>query len=258
MEMNYPKAKKDKIFRDIKDNGYALLKDIYSSKEIDRVKNSLVRMLNYIKPDNKIKNLQEKYYQIKEYSPKLKAHFYDMVQHETESLRLLRKPKIHDLVKNFFKTEVIFSASPSIHIFDSENDRFLEPHQEISQYSKDFLFIWAPLYNAKNSQGVLLIFKDSHKKGYQKHHFDNKLGSAQVSKEIINKFEKKIIEVDAGSALLIHSALIHGSIKTKKKRFARFVLCDRLCPLVKLPYLRKEKAPIKIPYVGVDYNAIVD
>ena len=124
--------------------------------------------------------------------------------------------------------------------------------------AKDFLFIWAPLYKAKNSQGGLLIFKDSHKKGYQKHHFDNKLGSAQVSKEIINKFEKKIIEVDAGSALLIHSALIHGSIKTKKKRFARFVLCDRLCPLVKLPYLRKEKAPIKIPYVGVDYNAIVD
>ena len=51
---------------------------------------------------------------------------------------------------------------------------------------------------------------------------------------------------------------IKHSIKTKKKRFARFVLCDRLCPLVKLPYLRKEKAPIKIPYVGVDYNAIVD
>ena len=73
--MNYPKAKKDKIFRNIRDNGYALLKDIYSVKEIDRVKNSLVGMLNYIKPDNKIKNLQKKYYQIKEYSPKLKAHF---------------------------------------------------------------------------------------------------------------------------------------------------------------------------------------
>ena len=73
-----------------------------------------------------------------------------------------------------------------------------------------------------------------------------------------NQFEKKIVEVEAGSALLIHSSLIHGSIKTKKKRFARFILCDRLCPLVKLPYLREEKAPIKIPYVGVDYNTIVD
>ena len=60
--MNYPKAKKEKICRNIRKNGYALLKDIYSEKEIDRVKNSLVRMLNYIKPNSKIKNLQEKYY----------------------------------------------------------------------------------------------------------------------------------------------------------------------------------------------------
>lgn len=256
--MNYPKEEKEKIFQGIKENGYALLKNIFPAQDINNVKKSLCEMLNYIKPDSKITNLQEKYYQIKEYSPELKSHFYDMVQHEIESLRLLRNPKVHNLVKEFFKTEVIFSASPSIHIFDSENERFLEPHQEISQYSKDFLFIWAPLYDAKADQGGLLVFKDSHKKGYQKHHFDNKLGSAQISKEIINQFEKKIVEVEAGSALLIHSSLIHGSIKTKKKRFARFILCDRLCPLVKLPYLKEEKAPIKIPYVGVDYNTIVD
>ena len=39
-------------------------------------------------------------------------------------------------------------------------------------------------------------------------------------------------------------------------RFARFILCDRYCPLQKIPYLKKEDAPLKIPHFGTDYNAI--
>ena len=66
------------------------------------------------------------------------------------------------------------------------------------------------------------------------------------------------LDVKAGSALLIHSALIHGSRKTNKKRFARFCITDRYNPLQKIPYLRDEKAPMKIPYVGVDLNKILD
>ena len=60
--MNYPKEEKDKIFQGIKENGYALLKNIFPAQDINNVKKSLVEMLNYIKPDSKIKNLQEKYY----------------------------------------------------------------------------------------------------------------------------------------------------------------------------------------------------
>ena len=74
---------------------------------------------------------------------------------------------------------------------------------------------------------------------------------------------QKVLQVKAGSALLIHSAVVHGSVKTKKQRFARFVMTDRFCPLIKLPYLRNEKAPLLIPYMFegediVDYNSIKD
>ena len=208
-------------------------------------------------------SLQEKYYQVKEYNPNLKAHFYDMCAFELETRLALHDPKILNLVKGYFGTNVLFSGRPAIHIHDSENERFLEPHQETNMFSKDFLFVWAPLYDAKNDQGGLLIYKNSHKHGYWKHKVDNKIGSTNINLKKLKKFEKKILKVEAGSALLIHSAVVHGSIKTRKRRFARFVMTDRFCPLIKLPYLRNEKAPLLIPYMfegedKIDYNSIVD
>ena len=147
-------------------------------------------------------------------------------------------------------------------IYDDENDRFLAPHQETNQFSRDFLFIWAPLYDAKGDQGGITIYENSHKHGYWQHHTNNNLGSTNVISEAASKFKKKKLEVDAGSALLIHSAMIHESVNTNKKGFARFIVIDRLCPLKQVPYLEKADVPKKIPYPGhgeggdtVDYNS---
>ena len=263
--MYYSKNEKEKIFNEIKENGFSLLHNIYSEETLNKIKNSLLRMLNYIKPDNKIMDLQEKYYQIKDYSPILKGHFYDMCAYEFETRQALHDPRIIDLVKGFFNTETVFSGRPAIHIHDSENEQYLEPHQETGQYSKDNMLLWAPLYDAKGDQGGLCIYQDSHKHGYQRHDAKNKLGSTQIEPKIINKFKKKLLEVDAGGALLIHSAVIHESVETKKKRFARFIITERFCPLQKIPYLRKEDVPLKIPYAGkyfaggdIDYESIED
>ena len=263
MKTKFRLREKEKIFKNIRENGYAILHNIYSKKRINRVKNSLFSMLNYIKFDDKITDLQEKYYQVKDYNPNLKAHFYDMCAFELETRLALHDPIILDLVKGYFGTDVLFSGRPAIHIHDSENERFLEPHQETNMFSKDFLFVWAPLYDAKEDQGGLLIYKNSHKHGYWKHRLNNKIGSTNINLKKLKKFKKKILQVNVGSALLIHSAVVHGSVKTRKKRFARFVMTDRFCPLIKLPYLRNEKASLLIPYMfegedKVDYNTIID
>jgi hypothetical protein len=42
----------------------------------------------------------------------------------------------------------------------------------------------------------------------------------------------------------------------KNKDGLRIVITERLNPLKKIPYLKDENAPLKIPYTGVDYNAI--
>ena len=56
----------------------------------------------------------------------------------------------------------------------------------------------------------------------------------------------------------MHSALIHGTLATKKKNIAKFVMVDRFNPLKKIPYLRDVNKPMKIPHFDVDYNLIVD
>ena len=256
--MQYSDKEKINIYSEINENGFCKLNNVFSNSQIESVKDSLFKILNYIKPDDSIKDLQEKYYQVKNHSMKLKAHFFDMTSFDINTLQILFDEKIIDLVKGYFKTEVVFSGRPSVHIHDSENERFLDPHQETNQCAKDFLFIWAPLYDAKGDQGGLNVYEKSHKYGYWKHHNTNKLGSSHLKEDVLNKFKKRRMEVNAGSALLIHSALIHGSVETKKHKFARFILCDRYCPLQKIPYLRKEEASLKIPHFGTDYNLITE
>ena len=76
-----------------------------------------------------------------------------------------------------------------------------------------------------------------------------------VDQSISKKFEKVELEVKAGSVVLMHSATLHGGYPNKTKGSVRITVCERYCPLQKMPYLKNPKAPIKIPYTA-NYNSI--
>ena len=45
----------------------------------------------------------------------------------------------------------------------------------------------------------------------------------------------------------------------QKKGHVKYVLCDRLNPLQKIPYLKNpDFKTMKIPHFGIDYNSIKD
>ena len=250
------------IYKNIDDHGYHILNDFISEQQINIIKSALLSMLQYIKPDD-ITDLNEKYYQIQKEHPVLLSHFYDLLPSEINTLQTFYSPVFIDLIKGYFKTDVLLSARPAIHIHDSTNVRFLVPHQETHQFSTDFLFIWLPLDDTNYELGRLAIYKDSHKDGYCTHHLDNQLGSSHIKTDIVERYERYEIDIPAGSAALVHSALIHGSCQNRKKDHVRWILSDRYCPLQKLPFLKEENAERKIPYMephlkDLDYNAIVD
>ena len=58
-------------------------------------------MLNYVYKDDKIKDLQKKYFQILEKYPKLKGNFSDLAE-QTEILKLLNDDRTVDLVRGYF------------------------------------------------------------------------------------------------------------------------------------------------------------
>ncbi len=122
--MNYLKT-----IKEIKTNGYSICNDFYKKKDLNKIKNSLLNTLNYIKK-SKQKNLQKKYYEIKKYNRKLKGNWYDMANYNLTLFEFVHNKKIIELVKKYFKTKVIFSSRPCIHVHDDTNKHILLPHQK--------------------------------------------------------------------------------------------------------------------------------
>lgn len=259
------KLNNKKILREINDNGYSIIKNYFDKKDLDILKKSLLDTLNYIDFDNE-KDLKKKYFKIKLNNPKLKSHWYDISCFNTEMLRLIHTKQIIKLVKEYFNTNVVFSGRPAIHVHDFENDFLLEAHQETKQFARDFFLFWAPLWDTNKENGGLTVYKDSHKNGYFEHSIDpapgQKVWTKQFThvkdKKVLEKFRKINLEVKAGSAVLLHSACIHEGYPITKKGGLRIVITDRLNPLKKIPFLKDENKPMKIPYTGVDYNQIND
>jgi len=177
----------------------------------------------------------------------------------------LHSKDVTDFIKEFFKTEVVFSARPCIHVHDDSNDYLLDPHQETNLFAKDGILLWSPIYNTNKDTGGLAIYKDSHKHGFFNHKLEHPtLGKkawtkdfTHIDPEIVKKFKRIELEVEAGSAVLAINSLVHSGYQMKKKGHARITITERYNPLKKIPYLRDEKAPLKIPYV-FDYNQLVD
>ena len=261
MNNNWNKKKK---IKEIKDKGFCILEDFLSNEDLDKIKNSLLKALHYIQPDDE-KDLQKKYYKIKKYNPKLKGNWYDIAGRDINLLQFLHQPELVDTVKEYFDTEVIYSGRSCIGVYDDDNDTLLEPHQETHMFSRDCLLFWAPLYDTNKNNGGLVILKDSHKHGYFKHTLESPLGDKKWTNEythvdpsISKRFERIELEIKAGSAVLMHSSVLHCGYPNKTKGSVRITICERYNPLQKIPYLRNKNALMNIPFTGVDYNKIVD
>ena len=253
------------IKEEITKNGYFILKNFLNKKDLDKIKKSLLKTLHYVKPDSET-DLKKKYYQIKKYNPILKGNWFDIITCDISILQFLYAPAIINFVKEYFNTEVVFSGRRHVNVFDDENNKLLPVHQETQQMAGDVLFIWAPIYDTNKDNGGLAIYENSHKNGYFKHTRekprpgDKRWTGAYngVDANTTKRFKRKELEVKAGSAVLLHSRILHCSYPSKKKGCLRIVITERYNPLQKIPFLKNENAPMNIPFEGVDYNKISD
>ena len=250
---------------ELTETGYTVIPNYLDENDLNSIKKSFSTTLDYIKKNN-LNNLQEKYYFIREHNRKLKGNFYKLSAFNLDMINFLHNPVLINFIKDFYKTDVLFSGRSAVHIHDDENMHLLDPHQETSQIAVNSILLWIPLYDTNKNTGGLTVYENSHKHGYFEHTLEHpRLGDkawtkeyTHVSPEVANRFKKINLEINAGSAVLVQSAVIHCGYPNLTKDFARFVITERFNPLLKIPYLRKEDAPLKIPFTGVDYNAIED
>ena len=247
----------------LKRDGYFVFENYFSKTELKEIKNSLLETLNYIKP-SKQKDLQKKYYEIKKFNKRLKGNWYNLAPYNIKILQSLHKKEMTTFIQKYFNSSVIFSGRPAIHVHDDENLHLLDPHQETSQFARDTLVFWSPLYDTNQKTGGMVIYKNSHKYGYFRHSLEHpRLGSkswtkqyTHVSPKIAKKFERKELNIKAGSAVFFLSSLIHSGYQTKKNNSVRITITERFNPLKRIPYLKNDKATMKIPFTGINYNSI--
>lgn len=251
----------NKISKNLVKNGYYEFKNYLTNSELKKVQTTLLQTLNYIKPSNQ-KNLQKKYYEIKKFNNKLKGNWYDICKYNIDLLQILHKKPMIKFVKKFFNTNVVFSGRPAIHVHDVANDRILDAHQETNQFARDTIVLWIPLFDTNKKTGGLKIYEKSHCQGYFKHSLEHpELGKkawtskyTHIDKKYISKFKEKKLEVKAGTAIIFLSSLVHSGYENRDGKSVRITITERFNPLKKLPYLKDEKATLKMPYVGLDYN----
>ena len=121
------------------------------------------------------------------------------------------------LVKKFFKTKVVFSGRPAIHVHDQANDRILDAHQETNQFARDTIVLWIPLFDTNTKTGGLKIYEKSHLKGYLKHSLEHpKLGK--------KAWTKKYTHIDKKSAQYSTLLLYKDFSKQYAKEKTRYML----------------------------------
>lgn len=253
----------NKIINEIKSKGYYVFEDFFTKKNLNEIKGSLLDTLHYIKKD-KEKDLQKKYYKIKKFNPKLKGHWYDMANYNLTLHKHLHSKEVITLVKKYFNTKTVFSARPCIHAHDDSNDYLLEPHQETNMFSKDGILIWTTLFDTNKKNGGLVIYEDSHKYGFFKHRLKSPTAQKKWTKKFTNidkryydKFKRVEMNIKAGSAIFMINSMIHCGYPMIKKNNVRITVTERFNPLKKIPYLKNENAPLKIPY-SANYDKIVE
>ena len=173
-----------------------------------------------------------------------------------------------EFVKKYFDSKVVYSGRPAIHVHDKTNDRNLLPHQETNQFAAYTLGLWIPIFDTNEKTGGLTVYEKSHAEGFFKHSltpppsfkkkklWTNKF--TNIDEKIYKKYRKRNLSIKKGDGVIFISSLIHSSFKNTDKKSVRIVITERFNPLKKLPYLQNVKAPMKIPYVGVDLNKIRD
>ena len=97
---------------------------------------------------------------------------------------------------------------------------YAPPHQDNFYWNvknNNALTIWIALNKASKKNGAVYYYDKSHKRGILSHKNSHAKGSSQTVKNIkkIKFFKKSVPELKAGSALIHHTLIVHGSRNNK-------------------------------------------
>ena len=270
----------NKNLQEFKENGFIIIRNLISKKQITTIKIQINEILNFVLKKNNIKfkekdSIDKKYLILTKNNPKLKSHFYDTIKLMSSIGSIVYSKKITNIMSSILKNKNIFINGLRVRLDHKLDQHNLPLHQELNNISNDFALMWAPLVNVNKKTGSLCLIPKSHKKGHLKYFQSNiaaekhKIGIVEkiingkekfnYKNKIVNKlFKKKNLyfpNLKSGDAVIFTTFMFHGSTPYKGKGI-RWSLLSSFIPYNKVPYLINKKIKhINISY-DADYNKI--
>ena len=260
---------KKKLYKEFWDNGYLIIKNFISKKDIKLIYNQINDLADISLGSNKkLKkkiSLDEKYLTLKKENPKLKSHLYDLTKYCDSLVRLAGSKKFLDYAKVILNSNTAFIDSPQVRIDHPKEKLNLPQHQELNQFSKDVITFWVPLVNINKKTGGISFRPKTHKLGHVKYKNSNMSATdaGPERQEIVDKlFKNKNLRkfksiapsLNAGDAVIFHSFIFHGTRANSNNKI-RWTYISRYNSIKTTPYLKEENASLKISYKA-NYNLI--
>ena len=170
-------------------------------------------------------------------------------------LNVLKKNKVINLLKKYFKSEIInpYSISVLRYVKSSSNNGFANIHQDMTYFTRklsdhNFLTVWVPLTNCNKHSPGIKIYQEKVNKIYktslkEKHRCINRKIASSLQE---NKFYKS--EIKRGDLIIFKSMMLHGTNSKKNMKKERRSAEFRFFPKTKLPTQLKKINDVKFKF----------
>lgn len=223
----------EKQLQSYEENGFLIIDDYFSKKELDDFSETLRRTIQ-AGLKSAAKKYPEIYYEdfigkefdegirkLEEVDHSYVANIYDSIAFTPEFLRLISKPETSTIVNQVLKKDPrspLYTFSCRVRmVFPGKDRRYAGWHQEVFYtipHSR-YLQTWAPLVrNATKENGTIVVCAGSHKENIANQTWNGDPKSAcpfVIKEDIIRKYEHKDVEVKLGQFLIFSGYLIHKS-----------------------------------------------
>lgn len=218
-------------------NGYLIIDNYFSMKELDDFTTSFRYLIQFalkkaskshpeVKPEDFIgEEFDAGIMRLEEIDHAFVADIYDTIYQVPEFLRIVAKPETSQSINQLLNRaddNPLYTFTSRCRIDPPEDERrTIRWHQEVfySIPKNEFLQTWSPLIRDANPEnGSIEFCVGSHKDGIAKQSFQNIKGTANrfvINEEIIQKYEKKQVEMRLGQFMIFSSRLIHRSGKNR-------------------------------------------
>ena len=257
------------IVKKFEENGFIIIKNFLSKKEIKKIFLQLDEMinlsLNAISKKKDFKSFDEKYIFLLKKNKKLKSHYYDLTKLLDILVKISVSEKFLKTAKKLLKSKTVLVDTPQIRVDHRMDKRFLPQHQELNQLSRNVINFWIPLVKVDRKGGGIFFRPKTHKLGHLKYKNSDmsatdagdkrqKVIDKLFLKPKFKKYKSIYPKLNAGDAVIFHTFIFHGTTPNKLNRL-RWTLINRFNSIYKTPYLIDADSKMKIPY-NVDYNLI--